>query len=159
MPHGLFTPDPEVNARLHAKGLTPEQVQEVYDLAAEKLVPLIAELAGDFKADREVERLIEHFGGEEKWRQISKQLLAFGKKNLPDDVLENLSSTYEGVMALYRMMKTQSPGLSGKSEASVPAGEAELQEMMRDPKYWRNKDPSVVTKVTEGFRRLYPERG
>jgi len=27
--------------------------------------------------------------------------------------------------------------------------------MMRDPKYWREKDPSFVAKVTEGFERMY----
>jgi hypothetical protein len=27
--------------------------------------------------------------------------------------------------------------------------------MMRDPKYWRDKDPSYVAKVTEGFKKMY----
>ena len=35
------------------------------------------------------------------------------------------------------------------------ADEAELSSMMRDPKYWRDKDPSFVAKVTEGFQNLY----
>ena len=39
--HGLFTVDNEVNRRLHSKGLTSDQVQEVYNLAAEKLMPAI----------------------------------------------------------------------------------------------------------------------
>lgn len=41
--------DPELNARLHAKGFTNEQVQEIYDLANERLVPLILEMAAEFK--------------------------------------------------------------------------------------------------------------
>ncbi len=155
--HGLFNPDPEVNNRLHAKGLTPEQVQEVYNLAAEKLVPMIAQLAGDFQADREVERLTEFFGGAEKWREVSRQLLAFGKKNLPEDVLESLSSTYEGVIALYRMMKSQDPNISKNAEIKAGVNEGDLQAMMRDPKYWRDRDPSFVAKVTEGFQKMYSE--
>jgi hypothetical protein len=32
--------------------------------------------------------------------------------------------------------------------------EAELRKMMRDPRYWRKRDPEWVKRVTEGFRRL-----
>lgn len=157
--HGLFDVDPEVNQRLHARGLTLEQVQEVYDLASEKLVPMILELAGEFQADREVERLVATFGGEEQWREMSRQLLAFGKKNLPPEVLESLSSSFEGVMALHRMMKGQEPGMASLSgtDADMAATEQDLQSMMRDPRYWRDRDPAFIAKVTEGFSKLYSE--
>lgn len=154
--HGLFEPDADVNQRLHAKGLTQEQMQEVYDLAVEKLVPMIMDLASDFQAEREVEKLIAHFGGQENWKEVSRQLLAFGQKSLPADVLENLSSSYEGVMALYRMMKGEEPQIM-KLEAK-PENETDMNEiksMMRDPKYWKEKDPATVAKVTEGFKKLY----
>ena len=36
-----FESDSEVNQRLHAAGLTPQQVQLVYTLAQEKILPLI----------------------------------------------------------------------------------------------------------------------
>ena len=153
--HGLFESDPEVNGRLHAMGLTNEQAQGVYDLAAERMVPMISHLANDFKADREVERLINHFGGVEKWQDVARQLLAFGRKNLPADVLDNLSSSYEGVIALQRMMKSEEPGLKKESGAATGVGEKDLQSMMRDPRYWRDKDPSYVAKVTEGFQKVY----
>lgn len=29
--------------------------------------------------------------------------------------------------------------------------------MMNDPKYWRDKDPAFIAKVTEGFKNLYAE--
>lgn len=153
--HGLFEPDRDVNSRLHAKGFTQDQAQEVYDLAAEKLVPMIAELSADFQADREVERLVAHFGGPEKWREISRQLLAYGQKNLPADVLNGLSSSYEGVLALHRMMKGQTPAITRRSAEGQGTGELDLQSMMRDPRYWREKDPAFVAKVTEGFQKLF----
>jgi len=31
----------------------------------------------------------------------------------------------------------------------------ELKSMMRDPKYWKEKDPAFVAKVTEGFKKMY----
>lgn len=155
--HGLFEPDEDINRRLHAKGMSQEQAQEVYDLAAEKMLPMLKELAGDFRADREVEKLINHFGGPEKWKEVSRQLLAFGQRNLPGDVLENLSSSYEGVLALYKMMKSEEPGLKKRAENPSLLGEKDLQSMMRDPKYWRDKDPAFVAKVTEGFKSVYGE--
>lgn len=35
--------------------------------------------------------------------------------------------------------------------------EEELRAMMRDPRYWRDRDPQVLNAVSEGFRKLYPE--
>lgn len=157
--HGYFQPDAEVNQRLHAKGFTQEQAQEIYDLAAEKMIPIIQEMTLDLKADREVEKLISHFGGAEQWKVISKQLLAFGQKNLPADVLENLSSSYDGVLALHRLMKSEEPTLpSDATSAALPAsGEKDLQSMMKDPRYWRDRDPAFVKKVTDGFKNMYGE--
>lgn len=31
-----------------------------------------------------------------------------------------------------------------------------LRKMMRDPRYWRERDPETVRKVTKGFKNLYP---
>lgn len=154
--HGMFEPDEEINARLHAKGFTQEQAQEVYDLAAEKMVPMVRELSADVKADREVEKLITHFGGAAQWKEVSRQLLMFGQKHLPADVLENLASSFEGVLALHKMMKGGEPTLQrGSAKAPSAMDEAALQSMMRDPKYWRDKDPAFVAKVTQGFESLY----
>lgn len=158
--HGLFTPDGDINARLHGKGLSNDQVQEVYDLAAEKMVPLIVQMAQEFQADREVERLVEHFGGQQQWKEVSRQLLAFGKQNLPTDVLDGLSGSYDGILALYRMMQNEEPDVSGNGQAvSGTVTEDDLHTMMRDPKYWRDRDSSHVRKVTEGFRSLYGSNG
>lgn len=152
--HGLFDIDATMNKTLHEKGFTNEQVQVVYDLAAEKMVPMVMEMAGDFQAEREVEKVVEHFGGIEQWQEIAKQMLAFGQKNLPDDVLDSLSSSYEGVLALHNMMKGEEPSISTQSQLTG-GNESDLQTMMRDPRYWRDKDPSFVAKVTEGFQRMY----
>jgi hypothetical protein len=73
-PHELCCADAEVNKRLHAAHFSNAQAQLVYDLAAERLVPLIAEAAAQFEADRQRERLSAHFGGEDRfarWRRSS----------------------------------------------------------------------------------------
>ncbi len=154
--HPLVTSDPEVNARLHKAGFTPAQVQLVYDLAAERLLPLIAEAAQMFEAERELDKLRAHFGGEERWQRAAKQISAWGRANLPPAVFEALSSTASGVLALKAMMEKGEPTLIAKSEAEDTVTEEELRQMMRDPRYWRKRDPDFVARVTEGFRRLFP---
>ncbi|NQZ14819.1 MAG: hypothetical protein HRT94_08380 [Alphaproteobacteria bacterium] len=157
--HGLFASDTEINKRLHENGFTNDQVQFVYDLAAEVMVPMIVDMAGDFEADKEIEKLINHFGGADKWQEVARQLLAFGQKNLPADVLDTLSSSYDGVLALYRMMNNGEPSVAVKPEEKAANQEGmDLQSMMRDPKYWRDRDPSFIAKVTEGFQRLYTDK-
>lgn len=154
--HGLFEADEEINLHLHEKGFTQDQAQAVYDLAAQKMVPMVREIAADYRADREIEKLIEHFGGTQKWREVSRQLLSFGRKNMPEDVLDNLASSYEGVLALYRMMQGEEPQLSSQKSNTVDSvGEMELSSMMRDPRYWKHKDPSFIAKVTQGYQNLY----
>ena len=155
--HGLFEPDTEINSRLHARGFTQDQAQEVYDLAAERMMPMIRELVSDMRAEREVEKLVEHFGGEEKWEEVAKQLLNYGQRTLPADVLETLASSYDGVMSLNRMMQTGEPvlGVSASDAKDVSLNEKDLRSMMRDPKYWRDRDPSFIEKVTQGFQNIY----
>lgn len=157
--HGFFDVDKDLNKKLHDKGFTNEQVQIVYDLAAERLVPLVLQMAAEYSAEREIEKLVTHFGGEEKWREVSRQLLAFGQKSLPSDVLNALSSSYEGVLALHGMMKGEEPGLSRSADVKASSqNELDLQSMMRDPKYWRDQDPSFIAKVTEGFQKMYGKK-
>ncbi len=155
-----FERDMSMEQRLHEKGFNQEQLQEIYDLAEEKLVPLVVELAREFEADREVERLVNHFGSEEQWQEVSRQLYQFGSKHLPQEAFKGLSSSFEGVLALYNMMKNNE-GLefASSSDAGYTSGanEDELKSMMKDPRYWREKDPAFVKKVTDGYKALYNE--
>lgn len=156
--HGLFEPDMDINRKLYDNDFSPDQAQIVYDLGAERMLPMLKDVVAQFRAEREVEKLVNEFGGKEQWRGLSRQLLSFGKQNLPADVLDNLCSSYEGVMALYRMMQAGGePKLSRGRGAPMQGAlnEKELSSMMRDPKYWREKDPAYIAKVTQGFEGLY----
>lgn len=156
-PHELCGPDPEVNRRLHKAHFTPRQVQLVYELAAERLLPMIAEAAAEFEAGRQREKLQAQFGGEERFRRIAAQISAWGRANLPPQVFAALASTAEGVMAMHRMMEAKEPSLSRDATAAAKPDETELRQMMRDPRYWRTREPEFVRRVTEGFRRLVGE--
>ncbi len=155
--HKLLLSDPEVNALLYQQGFTNKQVQAVYDLAATKILPIIEELAADYESDKQRDALIRHFGGEEKWTAVSRQLSVWAKQHVPEPVLNALAGTYEGVMTLYTMMQNGEPSvMRDEVNSSIPTDEAGLQKMMMDPKYWKEQDPETVRRVTEGFKRLYP---
>jgi hypothetical protein len=153
----LLQSDSDINARLHAAGFTRQQAQLVYELAAERLTPMVAEVAAVFEAENQIARLVDHFGGTEKWRQAAQQITAWGKSSLPDQVFKALATTSEGVLAMHRMMSEGEPSLvrGGLATDAAPT-EVELKEWMRDPRYWRDQDPSFIEKVRQGFRKRYP---
>jgi len=150
--------DPEVNSRLHDAGFTQEQAQLVYDLAAEYLGPMAGNLTADVASEMDRRRLAEHFGGEERWREMSAQLRDWGNAKLGDGAFADLAGSYEGVLALHQLMSRDEPELLNAGQAaSSPVGEEGLKELMRDPRYWRDHDPVMVNKIKKGFARLYPE--
>ncbi len=150
--------DPELNRRLHEAGFTTEQAQLVYDLAAERLLPVIDAVAENFRAEQERERLVRHFGGEEAFETVARQLKSWAEAHLEPEVYESLSGSYQGVLALHQMMRAQEPDVVGEpGTGGAELGEDQLYQMMRDPRYWRDRDPEFVARVTEGFRRLYGE--
>ncbi len=157
-PHPLLERDPELERRLHEAGFTRKQAQLVYDLAAERLLPAVADAVAAVEAERERERLVQHFGGEEAFARIAHQIAKWAEAHLEPEVYEALASSYHGVLALREMMKAAEPELVGEAGAgAMSVSEEELHELMRDPRYWRDHDPEIVARVTEGFRQLYGE--
>jgi hypothetical protein len=155
----ILTIDKSLNEALHKAGFTQKQAQLVYDLASDKLMPLVSEIAAVFEADGQVARLVSHFGNEERWRDASRQIRAWGTSHLPERVFEALSTTYEGVLAMQKMMAGDEPELArnGSTPEPLPT-EADLKQLMRDPRYWRQQDPGFIRRVRDGFQRLYPDR-
>lgn len=155
-PHELCRADEEVNKRLHAAHFSNAQAQLVYDLAAERLLPVIEEALGELDAQQQAERLQRHFGGVDTWRHTARQIKSWATANLPPDIHATLAGSYEGVLALHQMMRASEPELLGAGESSAAElTEEALAEMMRDPRYWRQRDPEFIARVTAGFKRLY----
>lgn len=157
---GKVTSDPEVNVRLHEAGFSQEQTQLVYELAAERMMPLVGEIALQIQGHNEAKRLVDHFGGENKWLETARQIENWGSKKFPREHFEALTSSYEGVLSLHRMMTNNEPEMSrGGDTVSGVMSEAAIKDMMRDPRYWRDRDPAIVERVQEGFKRLFPNEG
>jgi hypothetical protein len=145
-----------LDERMHKAGFTNEQAQLVYDIEVELMIPAIESVVREFRLCRDLEKLEEYFGGEERFDEISRQLALWAEKSLPAEVYESLNSSYYGVIALYNMMGAAEPGLVGVAGGAIDAlSDAKLKDMMRDPRYWRDGDKDFIRKVDEGFKTLY----
>jgi len=155
--HPLCCSDDEVNQRLHGAGFSQEQAQLVYDLAHERLLPTVQHMAQEFESRRQIDKLVQHFGSRERWLEVSRQLGQWGQANLPPDLFEALASSFEGIVALERMMQSGEPAIGAQpSKGDDALGEKELRQMIADPRYWRDQDPTFMARVTEGYKRLFP---
>lgn len=154
----LFAANPVVNERLHRAGFTQDQVQLVYDLAHEALEPLVAEITASLHAHQQIDRLCEKFGGEDRWQETARQLRTWGEQKFGPQALEAMGSSYDGVMTLYEMMTKGDgePGMGRMEHTGQGSNDEDVRRLMRDPKYWRDRDPATVERVRAGFRRLYP---
>lgn len=157
-PHPLIEPDGELNEMLRSAGFNRVQAQLVYDLAAERLLPVIQDALGEIEAQQQLERLQKHFGGAESWSHTARQLKSWAVSHLDPGIHETLAASYEGVLALHQMMRASEPELlAGAAEPAPELSEAALVELMRDPRYWRQRNPEFIARVTAGFKRLYAD--
>lgn len=153
----LLNVDADVNQRLFSAGFSNDQAQLVYDLAAEHLLPMVQQITSEADDTMQMNRVLEHFGGASRFEAIRPQLRAWGQANLKPELFQTLAGSAEGVIALHAMMQNREPGLNGVSAPMGSAGEADLKRMMADPRYWRDREPTYVSQVREGFRQLYPD--
>ena len=153
----LLVVDNQINERLFQLGLTNEQVQGVYDIAADILIPQIQAMTEQISADKELQALEKEFGGAERFNEIARQLSQWGEKNLDANTFNTLATSKDGIMTLYHMMqeKQETPVMQAKSVLNAKDDEATLRRLMQDPKYWKEQDPELVQRVERGFRRLY----
>lgn len=158
IPSPLLDIDEDILKRFYEKGFSNEQAQLVYDLAGERVLPVLDEMAVNFEAERQLEKLGRHFGGRDKFNEVSRQISAWAKQNVNTEVYEALASTAEGVIALYNMMSSSEPALLREGFGGEELNEATLRKMMEDPRYWRDKDSAYIAKITRGFEKLYPEK-
>ncbi len=157
LPNDLMKIDSDVNQRLFDLGCTNEQVQGIYNLAADKIIPIIQNLSLDFQATRDLKDLESEFGGPEQFNTIARQISAWGEKNLDKAVFELLASHKDGIMALYRMMNGRREESVLPTAAGAPTQDSEetLRRLMQDPKYWKYQDPDLMKRIETGFKRLY----
>lgn len=158
MPHPLLEKDDDIFKRFYDCGFSNEQAQLVYDLANEKIIPVIEELTVNFEAQKQLENLIKYFGSQEKFNEVSIQISKWAKENVSKEVYDALATTAEGVIALYKMMSSNEPLIGKERTDAEDLNEDKLKQMMKDPRYWRDRDKDYITKISNGFKKLYPDQ-
>ncbi len=155
--HKMLSIDKDLNERLKKAGFSNEQAQLVYDLGAEIMMPMIENMMEEFRLYRELEKLEKHFGGEERFDEISRQIIMWAEKNIPEKLFNSLNTSYYGVIALYNMMNNNNePSLMNiPRENQEVLNEKKLKSMMSDPRYWRDGDKDFIKKVDDGFKILF----
>jgi hypothetical protein len=128
------------------KGLSQEDVSS----AITEYVKL--ELAGMPDMEGELAKLGDY--GKDRLQRVHNWL----DKSLSQEEVQALSplmTSAESIEALEKLMKGASP-MEFESDPPSPAMTLdELRQMQNDPRYWRDKEPTFIKKVEEGYRRLY----
>jgi len=83
----------------------------------------------------------------------------FADKFFPAEAIpaiERMCESHEGILALETIMEAMKDGsFAAETQPTAGQSEADLREMMNDPRYWKDRDPQFIKQVTEGFQGLY----
>ena len=83
----------------------------------------------------------------------------FADKFFPAEAIpavERMCESHEGILALETIMEAMKDGsFTAETQSTAGQSEADLREMMNDPRYWKDRDPHFIKQVTEGFQGLY----
>jgi len=85
----------------------------------------------------------------------------FANKFFPQEAIpaiERMCESAEGIIALEAIMEAmKDSSYAGSTQPTAGFSEADLREMMNDPRYWspKDRDPNFVKQVEEGFKSVY----
>ena len=124
--------------------------QETVDKAINEYIGV--ELSNLPDVGKEIEKLGDH--GQDRMLRVHNWL----ESKLSDaqfTAINPLLSSADQVEALEVLMKSSGPGDFQGDGGGKPLSLEELREMQDDPRYWREKNPAFIAKVTAGFKRLH----
>ena len=147
--------DDELREKFLEIGLTSTQVEKIYNIAEEFLSPVLNDLFDVKNETNAIAELKNFFGSTEKMNEALRAINTFGQKYLPRDAFDALCATPQGICGVYQMMQTMEPSIRIDDDDAKNLSDAQLRQMMRDPKYWRDYDPEYVRKIENGFKKLY----
>ncbi|MDR1071446.1 MAG: hypothetical protein LBL21_02285 [Rickettsiales bacterium] len=151
----MFADAAEIKEKFLAIGLTKKQAESIYAMAEEFLAPVLEQIMAAASESECAAELRQLFGDDEKMRAALAEISDFAEKNLTEAAREALCSSAGGIKAIYGMMRPAEPEIAANGRKSDKLGERELRQMMRDPKYWRDRDDEFVRKIETGFKKLY----
>ncbi len=63
-------------------GFRNDQAQFIYDLANERVIPVLDQLTVSFEAQKQLAKLSAYFGGQERFDEASRQISAWAKQKI-----------------------------------------------------------------------------
>lgn len=136
--------------------LPPEAMGEALALLAERdgLLGQAGETESAAAQEQAWTEAVQLVGSKEKAEGIGRRFAA--ALGLTDK--DSIGIPPKALPALEKLLEKAGAGAvttTRDAPSSAAVSEADLEVMMRDPKYWKTKDPEFIAKVTEGFQRLY----
>ena len=130
-----------------ARGLPQDAFEEMLGMAAELVAPYEGEVT--YEAIKEKIPDVE----------ARAPLVANRVRTLlgpQADALLRSCTTADAFLALEKLTRGEQPiPQPGGGVAADRLSEEQLNAMVKDERYWRERDPAFVRQVTEGFRKLY----
>ena len=151
----MFSDTPDIKEKFREIGLSKKQVESVYKLASEFLSPVLTNIISAKSESDNISELKTFFGGDEKMLTALTDLDGFAKKNLSEDAYDALCSSADGIKTIYKMMQSREPNIAMGGNKNDSLSDTDLRQMMRDPRYWRDRDDEFVRKIETGFKKLY----
>ena len=147
--------EPGLKEKFLEIGLTRAQAAAVAKMAEDMLMPAIEDIADRQYEAEALSELVGFFGGEDAMSVAMKDIDAYASKHLPAEAIDSLCSTADGIKTIYSMMKSAEPVVQTSGAPSGHLTEADLRNLMKDPRYWRDHDAEFIRKIESGFKRLY----
>ena len=145
----------EIIATLQENKIPDSQIEFLTQLIKEIVLKSVKNIQEKFNSLKELMKLENFFGGEERFNEVSKQITIWATKNLPTDLFNNLNTTYLGVISLYNMMSNDHEQTFINQEFQKDfLTEQDLKSMMQNPKYWRDKDENFIRQIDDGWKYL-----
>ena len=151
----FFNLKKEIIKILHEKQIPDSMVDILTDIITEISLKYIKNIAEKYNSLQELMKLETFFGGEKNFNEVSKQITMWATKNLTPDLFNTLNTNYWGVISLYNMMRSYEDKTFIDQEFEKDfLTEKDLKAMMKNPKYWRDKDKNFIAQIDEGWKYL-----
>ena len=151
----MFEGMPDIKEKFREMGLTAKQAESVCEMAADILSPAIVELLSSQHESNCMGELRQFFGSDDKMQKAFAEINDYAETHLSPEAFDALSSSAEGIKAIYGMMQSKEPTVMAIGAANEALSEGMLRQMMKDPKYWRDRDEEFTRKIESGFKKLF----
>jgi len=134
-------------------GLNNEGAQKLTEHFWNSVMPVLAEK----QTELETQKVASEWGlqpDSEEYKQRLGQVRHWAESNLPEEVTSHLRKSASGVQAMWSMMQNK---VAPASSDSAVAGktDAELQQMIQDPKYWDPANEHFRNEVQKEYQKRF----